>query len=47
MLAMILMIAALVLFIVDTFEVAARINLQSAGLACLVASILIGGSYLS
>jgi hypothetical protein len=36
------LVAALVLFIVSAFGVASRINLQSAGLACLTASMLAG-----
>lgn len=37
------LIAALILFIVSAAGVSSRINLQSAGLACLTASLLIGG----
>ncbi len=40
--ATLFLIAALILFIVSAFGVASRINLQSAGLACLVLSMIIG-----
>jgi hypothetical protein len=43
-LATILLLAALVLFVVDAFGVATRINLQSAGLACFVGALLAGGA---
>ncbi len=40
--AMLFLIAALILFVVDVFGVAVRVNLQSAGLACLVLSMILG-----
>jgi hypothetical protein len=42
MISTILLIVALVLFVVSAAGVASRINLQSAGLACWVLSLLIG-----
>jgi hypothetical protein len=42
MIGLVFLIAALVLFIVDAIGVSTRINLQSAGLACLVAAMLAG-----
>jgi hypothetical protein len=39
--ALILVVAALVLFILDAARTTARFNLQAAGLACLTAYILI------
>lgn len=44
--ALFLLIAALVLFIVSALGVGSRINLQSAGLACLVASMIFGAGVL-
>ena len=41
-LAFIFLVAALILFIVSAVGVSSRVNLQSAGLACLVASLLLG-----
>jgi len=38
--ATLLLLAALILFVISAFGVASRINLQSAGLACLAASLL-------
>ena len=35
-----LLIAALILFLLDTFGIGARINLTAAGLACLSAAML-------
>lgn len=40
--AVLFLVIALVLFIVDALGVASRINLQSAGLACVVVSMLAG-----
>jgi hypothetical protein len=40
--ATIFLIAALILFIVAAIGVSSRINLTAAGLACLVASMLLG-----
>lgn len=40
--AVLFLVIALVLFIVDVIGVASRVNLQSAGLACVVASMLTG-----
>ncbi len=40
-LATIFLIAALILFIVAAVGVASRINLTAAGLACVVASLLV------
>jgi len=42
MIALVFLIAALVLFIVAAIGVSTRINLQSAGLVCLVAAMLAG-----
>lgn len=41
MLVLLLMLAALILFLLSTFGVGARFNLQSAGLACLTLAFLI------
>ncbi len=38
--ATLLLIAALILFVIDAFGVASRVNLQSAGLACCVLAFL-------
>ncbi len=38
--ATILLLAALILFVIDAFGVASRVNLQSAGLACVVGAML-------
>ena len=40
--ATLFLIAALILFVISAFGVASRINLQSAGLACLVLSLILG-----
>ncbi len=40
--SLIFLIAALVLFLLSAFGVPSRINLQSAGLACVVVAMLIG-----
>jgi hypothetical protein len=40
--SLLFLVAALVLFIVSALGVGSRINLQSAGLACLTASMLVG-----
>lgn len=42
MLALILLIAALVVFIVASFPVPSRVNLVALGLALLTASLLVG-----
>ncbi len=42
MLTTILLVIALVLFIISACGVPSRVNLQSAGLACWVASLLVG-----
>lgn len=44
--SIILLVIALILFIVSAVGVPSRINLQSAGLACWVLSILVGGGLL-
>lgn len=36
-----LLVIALILFVVDAFGVATRINLQSAGLACVALAMLL------
>ena len=41
--AFLLLIAALICFVLDSFGVAARVSLQSIGLACLTAAFLAGG----
>ena len=44
-LALVLMIAAIVLFLIDAFGVSGmRYNLQSVGLACLATAMLLGGA---
>jgi hypothetical protein len=44
-LALVLMIAALVLFLIDAFaNTGWRVNLQSLGLACFVGALLLGGA---
>lgn len=45
MVSMALVIAALVLFILSASNVPSRVNLQSAGLACYVASLLAGNIF--
>lgn len=42
MITMVLLIAALVLFVIAAFPVSSRVNLVAAGLACWVASLLVG-----
>lgn len=42
MIALILLIAAFVLFVIAAWPVPSRINLMSAGLACWVLSVIIG-----
>lgn len=44
--ALVLLIAALILFIVAAIGVASRINLTAAGLACLAGYLLLGSSAL-
>lgn len=45
--ALVLMIAALVLFLIDAFaKTGWRFNLQSLGLACLAGAMLLGGAAL-
>ncbi len=46
-LAFIFLVAALILFIVAAVGVSSRINLTAAGLACITASLLIGGGLLT
>lgn len=41
--SLIILIAALIVFILDTIGVAARINLTALGLALLTLALLIGG----
>lgn len=41
-LAVLLLIAAVVLFVLSALGVGSRINLQSAGLACMAAAMLAG-----
>ena len=38
-----LLIAALILFVLSALGVGGRVNLQSAGLACFAAAFLVGG----
>lgn len=40
---LILLVAALVLFILDAVGISSRVGLQSLGLACVVAALLVGG----
>lgn len=40
--ALILLIIAVILFILSALGIGSRINLQSAGLACLAGSMLVG-----
>lgn len=40
--AAILLVAALTLFILSAIGISSRVNLQSAGLACLTAALLAG-----
>jgi hypothetical protein len=42
MIVLILLIAAFVLFVVAAFPVPSRVNLVAAGLACWVASLIVG-----
>lgn len=42
MIGLILLVAALVCFIISALGVSSRINLQSAGLACLTGYFLVG-----
>lgn len=44
--ATLLLVAALILFIVSACGVPSRVNLQSAGLACVVAAMLAGNAAL-
>lgn len=44
--AFLLLIAALICFLLDTFGVAARVSLQSLGLAFMVLASLVGGASL-
>lgn len=41
MLTLVLLLAALILFVVAAFGVASRINLVAAGLACTTAALLV------
>jgi hypothetical protein len=44
--ALIILILALICFVVSAIGVAARVNLQSAGLALVVLAMLVGGATL-
>lgn len=44
--ATVLMFLALMLFLASTFGVSSRVNLQSAGFACVVLAVLAGGATL-
>jgi hypothetical protein len=46
MISTVLLVVALVLFVMSAASVPSRINLQSAGLACWVLSIVIGSGFL-
>ena len=41
--AFLLLIAALICFVLDAFGVAARVSLQSIGLACMAGAFIAGG----
>lgn len=43
MIATLFLVGALVCFLLDTFGVAARVNLTAAGLACLALSMIVAG----
>ena len=45
-LGLLLLVAALILFVVAAVGVPSRINLVAAGLACVVAAALFGGAHI-